>query len=200
MVIDIANPASPTLRGRYESTYPVMDVAVSGNYAYVAVFPNWNGTGSVGGGGLQVIDIRDKANPALVGGIITGIPAHGIALSGDYAYVAANDAGLEVFDVSDPTHPARAGGYDVGFAMDVQVAGSYVYAAGDFGVQVIDVSVPSNPKRIGGSTKFSATSVTVHGDKVFVAAGAEGLIILNKFTNLRFGPASLQSTGGIHFY
>ena len=36
----------------------------------------------------------------------------GVAVSGNYAYVADGVAGLQVIDVSNPANPQRVGGYD----------------------------------------------------------------------------------------
>jgi hypothetical protein len=58
-----------------------------------------------------------------------------------------------------------------------------------------DISKPGNPQRVGGKTGFTAYGVTAHGDKVFVAAGSDGLIVLNKFTDLRIGPAIVADDG-----
>jgi hypothetical protein len=74
-VIDITNPPSPYIVGSMH--VHASDVAVSGDYAYVA------------GSGLKVIDITNPASPQLVGGVDTpGYVAVGVALSGGHAYVA----------------------------------------------------------------------------------------------------------------
>ena len=44
--------------------------------------------------GLLVIDIRKPANPQHVGSYDTSNLAYGVAVSGNYAYVADGDAGL----------------------------------------------------------------------------------------------------------
>jgi hypothetical protein len=49
-----------------------------GNYAYVADFA----------AGLQVIDVSNPASPQRVGGYDTSGYARGVAVSGNYAYVA----------------------------------------------------------------------------------------------------------------
>jgi hypothetical protein len=98
-----------------------------------------------------------------VGGYNTSGSAQGVALSGNYAYVADYLAGLQVIDVSNPANPQRVGGYNSsGGAVNVAVSGAYVYVAdtvasdasgkiyvGD-GLLVIDVSNPANPQRVGG--------------------------------------------------
>ena len=38
--------------------------------------------------------------------------AYGVALSGNYAYLADASAGLQVIDVSNPANSQRVGGYD----------------------------------------------------------------------------------------
>ena len=44
--------------------------------------------------GLQVIDVSNPANPLRVGGYDTSGYAWGVAVVGNYAYVADGDAGL----------------------------------------------------------------------------------------------------------
>ena len=56
-IIDISNPASPTLVGTYNTSGNAAGVTVSGSYAYVADYA----------AGLHIIDIGNPANPTLVG-------------------------------------------------------------------------------------------------------------------------------------
>ena len=63
-----------------------IDVAVVGNYAYVA--DDY--------GGLKIIDISSKTNPTLVGSIATS-DAFGVAVVGNYAYVADTDRRVKNF-------------------------------------------------------------------------------------------------------
>jgi len=62
LVIDISDPANPTLLGQSPVLGDIVqDVVVSSGYAYVAD----------GEAGLQVINIADPANPVRVGGYDT---------------------------------------------------------------------------------------------------------------------------------
>lgn len=89
------------------------DVVVTGNTAYVADQVD----------GLQVIDISDPANPALLGSFNTSGFALGIAVAGNLVYIADSSSGLQIIDVSDPTTPSLVGTYDTpGFAAAVVVA------------------------------------------------------------------------------
>ena len=59
--------------------------------------------------------------------------AMGVAVSGNYAYVADARAGLQVIDVSDPANPRRVGGYDTsGWAGDELVATGFQVLAAVF--------------------------------------------------------------------
>jgi len=169
-----AQGADPVLIGQWPGwpREPVQNVAVSGNYAYVAT----------GQAGLLVIDVSDPANPQRVGGCDTNGPASAVAVSGGNAYAATGQAGLQVIDVSDPAHPQRVGGYDTsGFAYGVAVSGNYAYVAdGPAGLQVIDVSDPAHPRRMGGyNTSGSAYGVAVSGNYAYVADGDWGLAVFN---------------------
>jgi len=68
--------------------------------------------------------------PALRRSYDTAGYAKGVAVSGDYAYVANGSNGLVIVDVSSKSAPALAGSYDtVGSAQGVAVSGDYAYVA-----------------------------------------------------------------------
>ena len=98
-VIDISNPTAPSLVSSLNGGSE--DVVVSANQAYV-----------VSGYylGLQVIDIRNPAAPSLAGSSgTTGNGSEGndfgVAVSGNYTYVANDVWGLRVIDISNPVIP-----------------------------------------------------------------------------------------------
>jgi len=66
-----------------------------------------------------------------VGGVDTPTDAYGVAVAGNYAYVAAGEfGGLQVIDVTDPANPQLVGSVATpAVAWDVAVAGSYAYVA-----------------------------------------------------------------------
>jgi hypothetical protein len=84
--------AQPSLRLLFQGKWPAWtrgaahDVKVVGNYAYVAD----------GGAGLQVIDVRNPANPVRVGGYETSVDAWGVAVVADRIYMADGENGLLV--------------------------------------------------------------------------------------------------------
>jgi hypothetical protein len=58
--------------------------------------------------GLRVLDISDCASPQQVAGYDTGECVNGVAVSGNYAYVA--DGGLEVLDVTERANNSLSSG------------------------------------------------------------------------------------------
>ena len=65
--------------------------------------------------------------------------AWGVALSGNYAYVADDTSGLQIIDISDPANPTFKSSYDTPrYAHGVALSGNYAYVAdSNSGLQVI---------------------------------------------------------------
>src|SRR5262249_39117012 len=75
----------------------------------------------------------------------------GIAVAGDYAYLAAWRRGLRVVNIANPKEPQEVGGCRIeGAATDVVVTGGYAYvAAGGGGLRILDLARPASPKEVG---------------------------------------------------
>ncbi len=170
LVVDVSDPTTPTVIGRILIPAPVWDIALANGLAYVA-----NGYG-----GLRVVDISDPAAPQEVGFYSSSWSALGVAVSGHYAYIAA-DTGLRIVDISDPAYPV-----EVGFrstwesAMDVAVQGDYAYvAAYGPGLVVIRVTDPAQPEVVGGCGTGSLNyGIAVAGTYAYIANSA-GLAIMD---------------------
>ena len=109
--------------------------------------------------------------------------ANGVAVEGDYAYVASGRRGLFVVDVSDLEAPFIAGSLEtLGNANDVRVEGGYAYLAapsfeGD--LVIVDVSDPTQPTQ-AAEVELDAivTDLAVAGGLAFVAA-TDRLVIVD---------------------
>jgi hypothetical protein len=112
------------------------------------------------------------------GGVLTG--ARHVTLGGYYAYVIA-DRGLVVVNLNDPLHPAVAATLplDGGRASALQFR--YLFVTTRNGLEVVDVTNPTAPKLVSGSgvTIRDAHRVYVARTYAYVAAGAEGLVIVD---------------------
>lgn len=137
-VVDVSDPISPTQVFSYTSSM-IRDVAVSGNYAYVAG-GQW--------GWLHILDVSTPANPTEIGAYDPDDYALGVAVESDYAYVAARYDGLQVVDVSVPSNPTRVGFYDTpGEAEHVVVENGLIYVTDSkAGLYVLRHERPTSPK------------------------------------------------------
>ena len=147
----------------------------SGSYAYVA-----------DGGGLRVIDVANPIAPTEMGfcdtpGYGTG-SASGVAVAGDYAYVADGDGGLRVIDITNPLDPIEVGFYDIQeLVYDVVVTENYAYVAASYGgLLVVNIADPTAPTEVGRyDTPGTAEGVTVVGTYAYIADGESGLRVID---------------------
>ena len=184
-IINISDPTNPVLVKAYSTTYPIEDIVVVGNYAYIA-----GGTS-----GLRIINVADPSNPTELGSCDTPGEALGIDISGSYAYVADKQGGLRVIDVSIPTAPVEVGHYTTSWALDIAAFGDYAYVSDRYGgLYIFNVTDPANPAQDGHySTK--ANQVAISGFYVYVTTVVEGYGMLI----LWFAPpvsASIPANGG----
>ena len=145
LILDISNPSSPSRVGKVMLPGAVMDVALSGQYAYIAALE----------GGLQVVNISNPAAPSICGFYSTTnrASAEGIAILGGLAYVADDYAGLEIFDLGNPVVPALLSSTNCGDGIAVKVmasgGGVFAYLSTGGRLCVVDVSQPSSPVLLG---------------------------------------------------
>ncbi len=97
-IVDVADPAAPTLVGKVAIPGVAKGLVVEGNIAYVAA----------GNAGLAVVDIADLTKPKVIAQVDTHGAAIRVAYSEGHVFVAAwNDA--RVYDVSKPESPRFIG-------------------------------------------------------------------------------------------
>ena len=176
-VISINDPENPEEVGYCDVLDNAWGVTVSGNYAYLASNPEWNGEEYVGGG-LHVISVLDPEHPEEVGYCDTPGWSYDVKVSGDFAYVADGYNGLRVISVADPEHPQEVGYCDTpGYALGVTVSGGYAYIADwESGLRVISVADPENPQEVG--------YYDTPGEARDVALSEDGLIYVADGTNV----------------
>lgn len=162
----------PEIEGSVSVGRQAHDVALAGDYAYVAA----------GETGLGIVNVSDRSKPSLSGTLALDGEALGVAATRRYAYVAGGAEGLWIVDVRTPTVPIEAGSYDTpGQALDVAVAGRFAYVAdGDSGLQIIDVGKPDSPKwKSSYGTSGRAVGVAVAGGYAYIADEGGGLRIVD---------------------
>jgi hypothetical protein len=127
-------------------------------------------------------ELHLRTLPRLAGSYAIPGYSYGVAVSGNYAYVANGFDGVQVMDISDPTNPTPVGSCDTpDHAYDVVVSGECAYVADrNEGLQVIDISDPSNPVIVGSrDTPDFAYRLAVSGEYAYVADRSGGVRIMN---------------------
>ncbi len=172
-ILNVANPASPSLVSHTPLSGACTDIAVYGNHAYLSTTGTWNE-------GLVVYDIGVPAYPSkikTIAGQYNGLATHGSLL-----YAGLKTPTFRVFDMDSPAALAQVGQYNSAHAGGRFALGSgYAYVATHAAdVLVLDVSTPSNPY-LGATyaTGNAAWDVALSGDTLCVAAGTNGLELVD---------------------
>ena len=170
-IFDIRDPSAPVLLGTYfDEKISAIDVAVSGDYAYVGYCLY----------GMIVLDVHEPGNPAKVGHFETGGSAVGIAVSGGYAYVSDRDYGLYVLDIRKPYDPVECGFFSTVIASNITIQDAYGYLSnGGFGLRILDISNPGNPVEKGFFEAPNFIQDTfVEGEYLYIADWKDGILIV----------------------
>lgn len=139
------------------------NVDVAGDVAYVAA----------GSKGLQILNVANRAAPAIIGSLDTEGTAIDVRVVGNVVYLADGDRGLQVIDVTDPAAPKLLASYETGgIAQDVKVDKQFAYIAdGSNGLEIVDVHNPAKPIFAGSLSGLGETKgVDAQGDTVVVAS------------------------------
>jgi hypothetical protein len=120
-IINVSNPSNPQNVSNYDTPGYAYDVAVGGNYAFVA-----DGTS------LYIINVTNPFNPVYAGNFSTQNATYfGIALNYPYqAFTADYEFGVETFSTTVPGSPNQLGYYNTdGFAINLAFFDGYVFTA-----------------------------------------------------------------------
>jgi hypothetical protein len=196
-IIDITNPMAPTQTGFYAISGDVFEVAIVGNYAFIATggpFDSFQG--------LRIINVANPSSPSQAGFLsLGGTICEGVAVAGSLAYVTTWDGGLYAINVSNPASPVQVGHINPTLSVDrgVTLSGNHAYLASD-NVYVIDVSTPTAPQVVNSyNTGRNLRDLAVKGNYIFAAEEDARLVILwSTFPasgNITTGGGTLTASG-----
>ena len=169
----------PTRTHRPENFEP----KVPGLYGYIYVTDKHEGLILVSAASLldgdptnNFLEREVTFNP---GGLLCGATA--IAIAGNYAYVCC-DAGLVVVDLTDPKKPSVVSivGNDLlTHPRNVAIQFRYAFVCDEEGVKVFDVTEHGHPQFVHEVPIAEANSIYLARTYAYVAAGHQGLVILD---------------------
>lgn len=173
-VVNVSNPAAPTVVGNLTLAGNPANITIAGNYAYIA-----NGADTTE---FQVVNITNPATPALAAtlDLVGTANATGVYVNGNTAYVTravsttTSSNELTFINIATPTTPTVAGGYNNNsFTMsEVYVSGNYAYVATTstsaemLVVNVSNLASPTltatyNPAGLSGATTIAGFGTTM---------------------------------------
>ena len=176
LIIDISNPASPTLRGSLNLTGVPANIFVAGNYAYVASQDDNQE--------LQIINITNPLIPFVEGTYNASgtANARGVYAVGTTAYLVRDTSTSNEFvviNVSSPALPSLVGSLDlVATGYEVYVTGNNAFIASGHNsqeLQVVSIANPASPTIVGSndiSGSTDALTISGHGSLVFLGRSA----------------------------
>jgi len=164
--LDISEPPNPSiLSSNYYFMSSFNEIATGGGWLY-ALWEDISGTY------LKVFDLSDPSGLDEINSIRVANGSNGIALSSDYAYLAAAGNGMQVVAISDPSEPTPVITHTLpGTSQDIFIAEEFAYlAAGEAGLQIVDITDPLNPLDAGSyATGGSSTELFISNGYAYLA-------------------------------
>ena len=155
-IVDIANPTNPILIGEYYAGgglyqfvfYPV-DLALQGNYLYVA-----NRIGS-----MDVLDVSNPADPVIASS--TSTFAANIEIFENFAFISRSLIGMNIFDISNPVEPILVEFYnEYRRFSDIAVTDGKIFAAAvKYGMLIFENELITDVER---DTEIVPTEFSLH--------------------------------------
>ena len=176
IIADISDPWHPVQVGQlnYPDWTGTADrLALDGDHLFVT-----DGTGRE----VHVVDVSDPTAPSRVAQVATEVYPAGLALRGDFLYVAVQETGLEIFDITNPVQPQPVGILPVSLATNVDIEGGLMFTTSLTNtVAIHDLVDPANPALLATVTlpeEVETYEVRVRGNLAYVA-GPLGTWILD---------------------
>ncbi|NQT62025.1 MAG: CSLREA domain-containing protein, partial [Candidatus Marinimicrobia bacterium] len=168
-ILDVNDPANPTLMGQLESEYDQISVYVKDSLAYVTESNR-----------INIINISDPAEPSEVGVFEASRPQN-IIIRDTLAYVSNWYDGMLILNLADPIAPSLHCSVDTDWANNFSVSGDFLYLAEwRYGFKLIDISDPESIQISGSCSSGGSTwDLYQNGDYLYVTDRVECLNIYN---------------------
>ncbi len=190
-LVDLTDPLAPQVQATFEpeesQLSDLADFAVAGDWLYAVYTAN----AFDGSGGLQVVDIRDPADPLPAGSLPMPRTSESDRLvAGSGRVYWARDGGVDALDLGQPAEPRLLGRIEGRYyPQRLALSGDHLYLADEeLGLQVLDFGVPAAPREVARRA-LDAADVAIVDDRAYVT-NYERLVVFDLSQ-----PASPQPLG-----
>lgn len=183
-VVDVSNPAAPSLRGGL--AIAAVDVKLQSNIAYVAAVST----------GLKAVNVSNPDSLSQTGTIAAfgaNSPiTNGVFAVGNLAYLANGEGGLGIANISNPAAMAQVSSLRTWFSTSklaiktgLAILSGYYLSNGGLnsvgGLRIINITNPAAPSAVGALDDPSLTfyGVAVSGNYVYAACGLDGIKVID---------------------
>ncbi len=191
---NLSDPLHPQISGQLDIGNQILDIAVEGDFLYVAA----------GESGLVVVSAAGPMNLEMVGSVLPGADTYRVRVDHGVAMVNGDHSGnLVVVDVSDPASPQIRGNVNTSASIspyDFILNDEFAYwisLGGSFGV--LDISDLDHPEEISNNISYFGLSrvppLLIHQDILYIGDRAMGRIDIS---NPQY-PVLLDRTNGVNF-
>jgi len=161
LMVDVAEPTSPVLVGRFDTPGKARRVALDGDLALIADIR----------GGLRLVDIGDPEAPRELSSMVFNYGVVEAVPIGGYAYVATFSA-IRIIDISRPSDPVSVGSFQPSTFVNVITIHDHLALIGTSfrGLQIYDATHPTDPVWLGeyNNVEDEYEAIAVHGDHVIL--------------------------------
>lgn len=172
LVLDVADPANPTLASTFGLPIGVSVHAADFDATHAYFAEEAYGLSAASLPALDALGRYDADLPF--------DPAardmEDISVDSGRAYLAAWGYGVLIVDLADPSAPAELGRFAFPFASTIEAHGDRVYVASttNGGIfKILDVSNPAVPTELGSLATSQTYGLTVRGDYAYLVDGAD---------------------------
>ncbi|MFX1251921.1 MAG: LVIVD repeat-containing protein [Promethearchaeota archaeon] len=173
VILNISDPSSPEIIGKYDAEGDATDIEVIGDYVYITTY----------NAGFDIVDVSNYSKPVLVGQYKGVNGSLDIEIDGNLAYLISYESEPKILDISDPTNISvvSSGLPPTDRQFSIKIVGDLAYvAAMEDGLYVFNVSNPQLPVQLGNYTESVGPvyRLLIIDDLIYVTYQGMGLRIL----------------------
>jgi hypothetical protein len=172
---ELGQPGSITKLSKCKS-YNASDIAISGNYAFVAD-DNY---------GMIVLDLTKSHQNNIINEYEVSSGCEHIKINGQYAYLGISERGIQVIDIGKPDTPRMVGQYQFprelcGPIEAMHTDGNIIYLiTRRYGLIIVDAGKPENPIMVGKiHIGYGCSDIDKVGNKIYLASNLDGIRVID---------------------